>query len=65
MQVATPTVPGAPLAQVQPGLSPRLHTWTLIGVLCLGYPQDPSDIPELERRGWQAREPLADRLFER
>lgn len=39
--------------------------WTLIGVLCLGYPQNPSDIPELERRGWQAREPLADRLFER
>ena len=39
--------------------------WTLIALLCLGYPQAPSDIPELERRGWQAREPLADRLFER
>nr|WP_315383539.1 5,6-dimethylbenzimidazole synthase [uncultured Sphingomonas sp.] len=39
--------------------------WTLIALLCLGYPEVPSDIPELERRGWQAREPLADRLFER
>ncbi len=39
--------------------------WTLIALLCLGYPAGPSDLPELERRGWQAREPLADRLFER
>jgi len=39
--------------------------WSLIAVLCIGYPADPSDTPELERRGWQSREPLADRLFER
>lgn len=39
--------------------------WPLIALLCLGYPAEPSDTPELERRGWQAREPLADRLFER
>jgi 5,6-dimethylbenzimidazole synthase len=39
--------------------------WTLIALLCLGYPEAPSETPELERRGWQAREPLADRLFER
>lgn len=39
--------------------------WTLIGLLCLGYPAEPSDVPELERRGWQAREALAERLFER
>ncbi len=39
--------------------------WTLIGLLCLGYPAEPSDIPELERRGWQAREALAERLFYR
>jgi 5,6-dimethylbenzimidazole synthase len=39
--------------------------WTLIAVLCLGYPIDPSDIPELERRDWQAREPIADRILER
>jgi len=39
--------------------------WTLIALLCLGYPEAPSETPELERRGWQAREPLADRLLER
>ena len=30
--------------------------WTLIALLCIGYPDTDSDIPELERRGWQARE---------
>jgi 5,6-dimethylbenzimidazole synthase len=39
--------------------------WSLIALLCIGYPSEPSDTPELERRGWQEREPLADRLFER
>ena len=39
--------------------------WSLIALLCIGYPSEPSDTPELERRGWQSREPLADRLFER
>ncbi|QGP80627.1 5,6-dimethylbenzimidazole synthase [Sphingobium sp. CAP-1] len=39
--------------------------WTLIALLCIGYPAAPSDTPELEQRGWQAREPLADRLFDR
>lgn len=39
--------------------------WSLIGLLCIGYPQEDSDTPELERRGWQSREPLADRVFER
>ena len=29
--------------------------WTFIGYLCLGYPQEAHDVPELERRGWQAR----------
>lgn len=48
----------APLLAVPPD-------WTLIGLLCLGYPAEPSDIPELERRGWQAREVLAERLFDR
>ena len=40
-------------------------TWSFVALLCLGTPLAPSDIPELERRDWQAREPLADRLFER
>ncbi|WP_242140160.1 5,6-dimethylbenzimidazole synthase [Sphingomonas sp. TREG-RG-20F-R18-01] len=39
--------------------------WSLIALLCLGYPTEPSDTPELERRGWQAREPIADRILER
>jgi 5,6-dimethylbenzimidazole synthase len=30
--------------------------WTLIALLCLGYPEEEARIPELERRGWQARE---------
>lgn len=54
-------------------LDPRVVTamlhvpadWTLIALLCLGYPTDPSDTPELERRGWQAREPIVDRILER
>jgi 5,6-dimethylbenzimidazole synthase len=29
--------------------------WRLIAYLCLGWPQDEHDIPELERLGWQAR----------
>lgn len=39
--------------------------WTLIALLCIGYAEEDSDTPELERRGWQAREPWADRVFER
>jgi len=39
--------------------------WSLIALLCIGYPADDTDIPELETRGWQAREPLAKRVFER
>ncbi|MCI4589725.1 5,6-dimethylbenzimidazole synthase [Sphingobium sp. BYY-5] len=39
--------------------------WSLIALLCIGYPAELSATPELEQRGWQAREPWADRLFER
>ena len=39
--------------------------WSLIALLCIGYPAEESDMPELERRGWQSREPLADRMFVR
>ena len=39
--------------------------WSFVALLCVGIPLAPSDVPELERRGWQAREPLADRVFER
>ena len=29
--------------------------WTLIAYLCLGYPQEDHDVPELVRCGWQER----------
>lgn len=29
--------------------------WIFIGYLCLGYPQEAHDVPELERTGWQSR----------
>lgn len=39
--------------------------WSLIALLCIGYPAENTDVPELERRGWQAREPWTDRVVER
>ncbi|MCE8515720.1 5,6-dimethylbenzimidazole synthase [Ruegeria pomeroyi] len=36
-----------------------LHTpedWSLIGYFCIGWPQEVSDIPELETAGWEARD---------
>lgn len=39
--------------------------WTLIALLCLGYPQADDDTPELERRGWQDRLPPADHILTR
>lgn len=30
--------------------------WRFIGYFCLGYPQDASDAPELERAGWEKRQ---------
>ncbi|MBB3770055.1 5,6-dimethylbenzimidazole synthase [Angulomicrobium tetraedrale] len=39
--------------------------WRLVGYLCIGYPCEPSDVPELERAGWEHRRPLADVLLER
>jgi 5,6-dimethylbenzimidazole synthase len=38
----------APMLDVSPD-------WRFIGYLCLGYPAEQHDVPELERRGWQAR----------
>lgn len=29
--------------------------WRFIALLCLGHPQEPEVVPELERRDWQAR----------
>lgn len=39
--------------------------WRLVGYLCIGYPEEEHDDPELERAGWQARTPMADRIFQR
>jgi len=41
------------------GVAAMLDTpphWHFMALLCLGYPQAESDVPELERRGWQARQ---------
>lgn len=32
-------------------------SWRLIAYLCLGYPDGESDVPELERAGWERRRP--------
>jgi 5,6-dimethylbenzimidazole synthase len=33
------------------------RSWKLIGYFCIGYPDHNSDIPELEREGWERRQP--------
>ena len=39
--------------------------WKLIAYLCLGYPEDVHDQPELEREGWAARQPPEVLLVQR
>jgi 5,6-dimethylbenzimidazole synthase len=39
--------------------------WRFIGYFCLGYPQLEHDSPELERVGWEQRQPAADRILHR
>ena len=34
--------------------------WNLIAYLCLGYPAVESSRPELEEKGWEARQPVAN-----
>ena len=31
--------------------------WDLVAYLCVGYPTEPASTPELERMGWEARNP--------
>lgn len=31
--------------------------WRFIGYLCIGWPEDEDDMPELEREGWETRSP--------
>ncbi|WP_159348179.1 5,6-dimethylbenzimidazole synthase [Roseomonas harenae] len=37
--------------------------WTLIGYFCLGYPAAEQDWPELERLGWESRQPASSTLI--
>jgi len=39
--------------------------WIFIGYLCLGYPQDADDRPELERAGWEERRAADDCVIRR
>ena len=39
--------------------------WKLIGYLCLGYPAEETDVPELHREGWQERVDVSDYIIER
>ncbi|WP_336968520.1 5,6-dimethylbenzimidazole synthase [Sphingobium aromaticiconvertens] len=39
--------------------------WHFIALLCIGYAKAPSDIPELDRRGWQARRDWRAHVSER
>jgi 5,6-dimethylbenzimidazole synthase len=37
--------------------------WHLVALLCLGYPEEEHDDPELERAGWEARDDPAARII--
>ncbi len=41
------------------------RTWTFIGYFCLGYPQTENEAPELERLGWEVRQPANANLVDR
>jgi 5,6-dimethylbenzimidazole synthase len=32
-------------------------SWKFIAYLCLGFPQAENDVPDLERKGWEQRQP--------
>lgn len=39
--------------------------WRLVAHLCLGWPVEAQETPELQRRGWERRRPLSDLIFDR
>lgn len=39
--------------------------WSLVAYLCLGYPEEAQIEPELQRRGWQAREARCRQVLQR
>jgi 5,6-dimethylbenzimidazole synthase len=40
-------------------------SWKLIAYLCLGYPRANHDTPELERAGWESRQPPSAQILRR
>ncbi|WP_417320137.1 5,6-dimethylbenzimidazole synthase [Emcibacter sp.] len=40
-------------------------SWVFIGHLCIGYPEEQTDTPELVKEGWQDRLPMEKFLLER
>ena len=40
-------------------------SWTLVAYLCIGWPQDEQPAPELERKGWEARQDPATSILRR
>lgn len=40
-------------------------TWAWVGYLCIGWPQQEPEIPELETARWEHRTPLAEHLIQR
>jgi 5,6-dimethylbenzimidazole synthase len=41
------------------------ENWDLVAYLCIGYPEEEHDVPELVRNGWQDRLPLEEMVIER
>ena len=41
------------------------ENWDLVAYLCIGYPEEEHDVPELVRNGWQDRLPLQEMVIER
>jgi len=38
------------------------ESWSLMAYLCIGWPQEATEVPELERVGWETRETSLDLL---
>ena len=39
--------------------------WRLVAYLCVGYPKEFNDVPELRRAGWETRDDRSTTLYER
>jgi 5,6-dimethylbenzimidazole synthase len=52
-----------PVAAVQQLRVPA--TWSLVAYLCLGWPVEEQDEPELQRSGWQARDTACRQVLQR